>query len=313
MAWKEFSPAGIGIRRAGLSRARLAEISASSLRYLFATEVHAYAFSIAANAYLSFFPFTFILLAICKRWLHWENAYLMVLQLLQVHLPTGGDSIVRNLVTVVQGRSRLQAMSAFMLFFTSSGVFLPLEIALNKVWGFRRNRSFLKNQGVSFSLALVSGALALGFIMAITPTELAINYLIGWVPSPKVLAIVSRTVLEIASVPLIAAIYFMVYYILPNGKVPISRVLPAAIAVSIITEIGKLIYFLTLPMFRFREVYGPFAISVTLLFWAYVGAMILLFGAHLSAHSFVSADAAATVPLPGDKLEAPAKQVELSR
>src|SRR5579872_6449187 len=143
MAWKEFSPAGIGIRRAGLSRARLVEISASSLRYLFATEVHAYAFSIAANAYLSFFPFTFILLAICKRWLHWENAYLMVLQLLQVHLPTGGDSIVRNLVTVVQGRSRLQAMSAFMLFFTSSGVFLPLEIALNKVWGFRRNRSFL--------------------------------------------------------------------------------------------------------------------------------------------------------------------------
>jgi uncharacterized BrkB/YihY/UPF0761 family membrane protein len=35
-------------------------------------------------------------------------------------------------------------------------------------------------------------------------------------------------------------------------------------------------------------VYGPFALSVTLLFWAYAGAMILLFGAHLSAHTFVA-------------------------
>ena len=31
-----------------------------SLRYLCATEVHAYAFSIAANVYLTFFPFTII-------------------------------------------------------------------------------------------------------------------------------------------------------------------------------------------------------------------------------------------------------------
>jgi YihY family inner membrane protein len=204
-------------------------------------------------------------------------------------------------------------MSAFMLFFTSSGVFLPLEIALNKVWGFRRNRSFLKNQAVSFTLAVVSGALALSFIMAITPMQMGINFLMGWVPSPQFLSAVSRAVLEIASVPLIAAICFMIYYILPNGKVPFARVLPAAIAAGIITEISKLIYFLTLPMFRFREVYGPFALSVTLLFWAYVGAMILLFGAHLSAYSFAQNEGAETVPLPGDKLEVAAKQVELSR
>lgn len=45
-------------------------------------------------------------------------------------------------------------------------------------------------------------------------------------------------------------------------------------------------YILTLPLFRFREVYGPFALSVTLLFWAFVGALILLFGAQLSVQDF---------------------------
>ena len=286
------------LRRGVLTRARLKDLLFSSVRYLFETEVHAYAFSIAANALLSFFPFNLILLAICRRWLHWENAYQMVLQLLRVDLPTGSELVIRNLVVGVQGRPRLQLASVFMLLFTSSGVFLPLEIALNKVWGFPRNRSFLKNQGMSLVLALVSGVLALSFILAITPVQTAITFFMGWIPSRSFLTLVSRTVLEVASVPLVASIYFMIYYILPNGKVPIARVLPAAIATGILTEVGKLVYFLTLPMFRFREVYGPFALSVTLLFWAYAGALILLFGAHLSAHGFILNEDMKVTPAP---------------
>lgn len=278
-------------RHAASNRAGLLDLLRPSIRYIFETEVHAYAFSIAANAYLSFFPFTLILLAICRRWLHWESAYHMVLQLLQVHLPSGSESVIHNLVIVAQGRPRLQFVSVFMLLFTSSGVFLPLEIALNKVWGFQHNRSFLKNQGVSLILALIMGILALSFVLAITPVQSAITFLIGWIPPKALLTFVSSVVLEIASVPLVAATYFMIYYILPNGKVPVARVLPAAIATGILSEIGKVIYSLTLPMFRFRDVYGPFALSVTLLFWAYVGSLILLFGAHLSAHMFVSNEA----------------------
>jgi YihY family inner membrane protein len=302
--WKDIPAALLEkLRRGGWTRARLSGLLFPSARYLFETEVHAYAFSIAANAYLSLFPFTLILLAICRRWLHWQKAYEMVLQLLRVHLPSGSDFVVYNLMVVVQGRPRLQLLSVLMLFFTSSGVFLPLEIALNKVWGFQRNRNFLKNQGVSFTLALVSGVLALFFILALTPVQSGITLSIGRIPSKSFLTVVSRLVLEVASVPFLASIYFMIYYILPNGKVPVRRVFPAAIATGILTEVGKLIYFLTLPMFRFREVYGPFALSATLLFWAYAGALILLFGAHLSAHMFVSSEAPTVARAESEKLE----------
>jgi YihY family inner membrane protein len=280
------------LRSLSPTRGRMADLLRGSVRYIFETEVHAYAFSIAANALLSFFPFSLILLAICRRWLHWENAYLTIVQLLRVNLPSRGEFVVRNLQAVVQGRPRLELISVFMLLFTSSGVFLPLEIALNKVWGFRRNRSFLKNQGVSFLLALVSGAMALTFVLVITPVQTAISWLIGWIPSQSFISGVTRIVLDIASVPLVISIYLMIYYILPNGKVPAARVAPAAIATGILTVAGKEIYFQTLPLFRFREVYGPFETSVTLLFWAYLGALILLFGAHLSAHMFVGIGAA---------------------
>jgi YihY family inner membrane protein len=273
--------------RAGLARSRVANLLLPSLRYIFATEVHAYAFSIAANAYLSFFPFTLILLAVCRRWLHWEGAYQVVLQLLRIHLPAGAESVIRNLSVLVQGRPRLQLMSVFMLFFTSSGVFLPLEIALNKVWGFERNRSFLKNQAVSFVLAFVSGGLALSYISAATGLQWMITSALGWIPSQGLVLTISQPALEIASIPLAGLIFFLIYYVLPNGPVPIIRVLPAALVAGVVTEVGKFLYILTLPLFRFREVYGPFALSVTLLFWAYMGALILLFGAHLSARSFV--------------------------
>jgi YihY family inner membrane protein len=297
----------------GLTLGHLADLIRSSVRYLFETEVHAYAFSIAANAYLSFFPFALILLAICRRWMHWEKAYLMVVRLLNVHLPVGAESVIRNLVAAVQGRPRLQLVSVFMLLFTTSGVFLPLEIALNKVWGIPRNRSFLNNQAMSFVLAVVSGVVALSFIMAVTPIQSAIDFLMGWIPSRSFVALVSNIVVDVASVPFVASIYFMIYYLLPNGKVPVTRVLPAAIATGILTEVGGVIYSLTKPMVHFREVYGPFALSVTLLFWAYVGSLILLFGAHLSAHKFISdvGAPAEVAPIESDKLEGRSQELEV--
>jgi len=263
-----------------------------SLRYLFATEVHAYAFSIAANVYLSFFPFTLLLLTVCLRWLHWEGAYRVILELLRIHLPAGADSIIRNLTQLVQGRPRLQLISVVMLFFTSSGVFLPLEVALNHVWGIRRNRNFLKNQAMSFFLAVATGLMAFLSILLSTAAQWVLTFTLGWIPYRGVVAAVSRGVMEMISVPFAVSIFFVIYFFLPNGRVPVKRVLPAALIGGILMELGKLIYVQTLPLFRFREVYGPFAISATLLLWAYGAALILLFGAHLCAQgSGISAEA----------------------
>ena len=86
--------------------------------------------------------------------------------------------------------------------------------------------------------------------------------------------------------PLNVATCFLIYSFLPNAQVPVIQVLPAAMIGGVLTELGKLVYVLTLPFFRFREVYGPYETSATLLFWAYGAAMMLLFGAHLSAHGF---------------------------
>lgn len=263
-----------------------------SFRYLLETEPHVYAFSIAANALLAFFPFTLILLMLCRHVLHWGGVYAVVIQLVRANLPQGADFVVKGLASMVEARRRIEIISVVLMFYTSSGVFLPTEVALNKVWKFENNRNIWRNIMVSFVLAIASGILALLSLTVAGGVEGAINFLLGWIPGQVVVEALSRLTIELISIPLMIAIYFMIYSFLPNGKVPVWQVLPAAVIAGVATEIVKVVYFLTLPMFHFRSTYGPFAVPVTLLFWAYASSLVLLWGAHFSAQT----------PIPQEKL-----------
>lgn len=277
------TPRLIGKARQALATWRRGSSFRPSFRYLLETEAHVYAFAIAANALLAFFPFTLILLMLTRHALHWDRVYAVVLQLAQANLPQGAEFVVKGLTTMSEARRRIEIVTIVMMFYTSSGVFLPLEVAMNKIWKFGRNRALWLNIIVSFVLALAAGILALLSVGAASGIERAINFLFGWLPGHWLVAALSRLTLELVSVPLMIAIYFLIYYFLPHGKIAARRVLPAAIVAGIATEIVKLIYFLTLPLFQFRATYGPFAVPVTLLFWAYVGSVVLLWGAHFSA------------------------------
>ncbi len=59
----------------------------ASLRYCFSTEVHTYAFAIAANVLIAFVPFFLLLLSICKNALHSESAVRTIWAMLDVSLP----------------------------------------------------------------------------------------------------------------------------------------------------------------------------------------------------------------------------------
>src|SRR5262252_1968079 len=96
---------------------------ASTLRYLLRTEVHTFAFSVAANAILSFFPFVLLLLTLTRRVFHSRVMYEVVVNLLRDYLPAGQDFVIRNLTALVDARQRAQAFSMVMLLITSNGVF----------------------------------------------------------------------------------------------------------------------------------------------------------------------------------------------
>ena len=133
----------------------------SLVRYLAQTEVHTYAFSVAANAILSLFPFIVLMFTIARRVFHSTAMEDVIGDMLRYFLPTNQDFVVRNMSLLANPRGGVQIVSILMLLISSSGVFLPLEVALNRVWGVAENRSYWRNQLVSLGLAFTVGVLAL--------------------------------------------------------------------------------------------------------------------------------------------------------
>ena len=52
-------------------------------------------------------------------------------------------------------------MSLLLIVWGSSGIFMPMEMALNKVWGGRPHRAFWKSRLLAFVMTLIGGLLAL--------------------------------------------------------------------------------------------------------------------------------------------------------
>lgn len=266
-------------------------------RYLAAAETHTYASSVAAHALLSFFPFIVLLLTLTRNFLHSERLYHSLLQLLRAYLPVAdvGDThtqtfIITNLQVIVEHQKVAQAALLLILLFSCTGIFLPLEVALNRVWGAPRNRNYFHNWAVAVGLAFGCGVLGMlsASFTALTETYSTrlYHYLSHWqllgahgVP----LDVFAIAVVRAGAVPFTIAIFFFVYWRLPNTRVPVGRVLPAAVTAGLLWEISKYIYILLLPWLNFADIYGPFAISISLLLWAYVSALILLTCADMAA------------------------------
>jgi len=254
----------------------------STLKYVLHTEVHTFAFSVAANAILSFFPFVLLLLTLIRRVFHSPAMYEVVVQLLRDYLPVGQDFVIRNLNVLVTTRHRAQVYSLLILLVTSTGIFMPLEVALNRIWHFPDNRSYLGNQLIALGLAFACGTLAL-LSIALTAGNVVLLRTLTFGHDFLSVRLLGFLIMKIFAIAASIAIFFLIYWLLPNGKVPARAVLPAAVMMGLLSEILKYCYILALPWLNFQEVYGPFALSASLMFWAFLSGLLLLTGAHLSA------------------------------
>lgn len=276
------------------AKKRLLARAIPTLKYLAETEVHTYAFSVAANAILSFVPAIVLMGTIIRLIFHSRPMLNVIFSVVEHYLPTWNYDdkmfVMRNLKAMVYERHSIQIFSLIMLLVSSTGVFEPLEVALNKVWGFTANRSYLKNQLVSLGLALGCGSLALISVALTSGAQLMAG---AFFPNIKIAFIrgivvgiatlVAWIIMKFFALLTTISIFFFIYWLLPNGKVKARQVFPAAVVTGVLLEVAKYIYMAVLPLLDFHDAYGPFYISVTLIFWAFTAGMLLLGGAYLSA------------------------------
>jgi membrane protein len=234
---------------------------------------------------LSFFPFLIVMLAILRNVIPIPMAEKALVFALGDYFGNDlGGFIIKNLTKVNHGR--FQITSIILLLFTANGVFEPLEVALNRAWGVRQNRSYIRNQLLSLFLILLCGGLALGsvlltaintrFVEGIVSTQYGIKVFPAWM---------SLAIFKAGAIPITILSLFLVYFLLPNRRVPARRILPVAAIVGVGLEVLKYVFLFAWPWLdrKFQNEYGPFTYSVGIVVFGMLAALLVLAGAEWSA------------------------------
>ena len=263
------------------------------IHYLLDSEVHTFAFSVAANAILSFIPFIVLLYSLADTVFQHSKMMVQVIDdMVAYFLPSNQGFIANNLAGVAATASRhgLQVFSLVMILVACTGIFLPLEVALNQAWGVTKSRNYLHNQVIAFGLAILMVVLGMASILVNAAVREVLSLIFVHQTNIKFIDFVLHITYQGACSILLAAttgiasiaFFFSIYWLLPNRKVPWRHVLGTSIYTGVIWLVSKYIFELLLPHMHLDDLYGRFYVSVGLLFWAYTSGLILFAGAQFS-------------------------------
>ena len=249
--------------------------------YLLDSEVHTFAFSVAANAIISFIPFIVLLYTLSRSVFHSQTMVDVVSDMVHYFLPSNQEFVAASLAAAAP-RHGVQLLSLVMILISCTGIFLPLEVALNQAWGVTKSRNYLFNQAVAFGLALLMVALALASILLNTGEKGLLNFVFFHHIDNFAYKGMSYMWLSLSTGVASILFFFSIYWVLPNRKVPWRPVLRTSIVTGIVWLLAKMVFVQVLPHLDLKALYGPFYVSVGLIFWGYVSGLILFAGAQFS-------------------------------
>ena len=256
------------------------------IAYLLDSEVHTFAFSVAANAILSFIPFVVLMYTLALSVFHSQAMVDVITEMVNYFFPTTTtpDWLANNMkaAAALSSRHGVQAFSLVVILISCTGIFLPLEVALNQAWGVSKSRNYLLNQTVAFALALVMVVLGMGSVAVNASAHAVLSFLFFGHTDNFVFNGLTSIMLTATTGVAVILFFFCVYWILPNRRVPPMPVLRVSIATGVIWLLAKEAFTEVLPHMDLKSIYGAFYVSVGLLFWAYISGLILFAGAQFS-------------------------------
>jgi membrane protein len=239
-------------------------------RLLLSIETHALCGALAFFAMLGFYPLSVLLISLAKYVLRSPDAHQVVRLLVQSYYPAGQEFLLRNLeVSSSQLRGEISFVAALWIFLGGAGVFIPLEMAFNRLWGFTQSRPYWHNQLVGLVLTVAFWVIAVTLVLAVSLVPAALRAPALWLATPALAAVA----------------LFMAYRLLPHGPVPAGIALSAALVTAAVCEVVRWIFLLVLPRLDLARSHGPFQVSVSFLMFAYVESFVLLAGADLAAEA----------------------------
>jgi membrane protein len=194
-------------------------------------------------------------------------------------MPKSISSTILNYLTMFASKAtRLSAVGAVALIFTSIAMMNLIERVFNRIWRVRGQRSWTKRILVYWALVTL-GPLFIGVSLTMSSQVfMATSDLVGHVPF---LGALIYTVLSFA---LTMATFTLLYVTVPNRDVDWHDAAWGGLVAGLAFEIAKRGFAIFITQFpTYSKIYGALAALPLFLLWVYVSWMITLVGALLTA------------------------------
>jgi membrane protein len=234
----------------------------------------------------SLFPLLLFLVSVLSYFLDRFGSPIEIAEFITRAIPISNDLVYNNLVQILNVRSIGGIIGILGLIWAASSVFTTASRNINRAWSNAPDRNILEHR-----------------LFAVVMIFTLVIFFAAWIFSNVVLSLIPKLVF-----PLVGEIYIfeesiwsfigtwipwvlgflillVIYYWLPNTKVKWSEALWGAAIASILINLATRLFtwFLGSGLAAFEVIYGSLGAGLALVTWVYVCALIVLFGAHISA------------------------------
>lgn len=244
-----------------------------------------FAASIAYYALLSLFPFFLLALSILASATGTDADRDRVLGFALRYFPLQFEFIRQQLAAMRQTGVPLGILGSVLMVWAAMGVFGAVTSAVNHAWGVDKQPSYLKHKLISFVMLVTASLLLLVGLLLVSAINIAeTSWFAGVIAhTPNLLVVLQGFAVKSASTVIFIVIVGLIFYFVPNAAVRFRDVWVGAVLTGLLwraalTGFSHYVRDLT----RFN-VHGSIAAVVVFLLWVYISAVILLYGAEVTA------------------------------
>lgn len=222
-------------------------------------------------------PLLFLLVSVTGFVLGHDTAAAVAVEQLTRNFPVYRGEITRALLRIVRTRALSGLLGTVVLILFSTQLFGATRLVLDRLFGFRPTRGYLR--GVAFDTALV---FAIGplFILSILATDLFGVLRTFLASQGPVSGQWLRHSSVLFSVLLSAVTFYLVYRFLPDRRVTRGAAVAGALLTSVLWEVAKQLFRLYIrDVGVYDQIYGPLGVLVAFVMFVYYTMVVFVLGA----------------------------------
>ncbi len=200
---------------------------------------------------------------------------------LQGALPTEASSEIEQQIIRLQASPPvgLISLGLAITIWLSSSLFVAVIDAINRIFGVKERRSFLKLRLIAIAMTIVQAAILVGSLLAIVGW----NWVLHWLKLGDSAAFLATFALYATILFMVLLSFALTFFVAPDAVQKWEWITPGSIAGSvlfIVTTYGFRVYVQNFA--NYNRTYGSLGGVMVLLFWFWISSLILLGAAQVN-------------------------------